>query len=391
MSRKYLRKFWLNLHLVIALTVGFWFVVLGLTGACNVFYAELREWPLAEVKPREVAQSLPLDRILQAVKARHPQRDGSWSLLLPGYGSDYLWVNYPKPVETQNELFAPLEILIDPDSGDIVDQRFWGRSLPGMIYELHADLLLGPISAELGEIGFRIVCWSGVALLLSCLSGLCLWWPRSGKFGQALRIKPKASIERFFFDLHKVVGIYSIVWLLIIAFTGFSFGYRDSLEPLVKLFSDVKAKHLQEPKLKSTFLPNVQSIDITQALNVAERVFPNAELRMVTTPQGRDGVYMIAKRQVGEANRKRSRSKVWIDQYSGKVLAVQDPNQFTAGETFMNILWPLHDGQILGLPGRILWCFAGITPLVLYVTGILRWLQKRRAAKKKLVKLTTSP
>jgi len=61
---------------------------------------------------------------------------------------------------------------------------------------------------------------------------------------------------------------------------------------------------------------------------------------------------MVAKRQADEVNRQRPLSKVWIDQYSGKVLAVQDPNKFTPGETFLNLLWPLHDGQALGLPVR---------------------------------------
>ena len=119
----------------------------------------------------------------------------------------------------------------------------------------------------------------------------------------------------------------------------------------------------------------------------ADTIFPDAELRGVETPDGKEGVYSISKRQSGEANHRWSRSKVWIDQYSGKVLSVQDPNQFTAGETFLNLMWPLHSGEALGFAGRILWCIAGLAPLVLYVTGILRWLQKRKA---KQVKNTAS-
>jgi uncharacterized iron-regulated membrane protein len=61
---------------------------------------------------------------------------------------------------------------------------------------------------------------------------------------------------------------------------------------------------------------------------------------------------------------------VWIDQYSGKVLAVQDPNQFTAGETFLNLMWPLHSGEAFAFAGRILWCVIGFAPLILYVSGI---------------------
>jgi len=37
--------------------------------------------------------------------------------------------------------------------------------------------------------------------------------------------------------------------------------------------------------------------------------------------------------------------------------------------------------EALRLPGRILVWITGFVPLVLYATGIIRWLQKRRAAK----------
>ena len=387
---KRLRKFWLNLHLLLALSVGFVFVILGLSGSCNIFYYELNElWSPIVEQGNQVPRSL--DDVIQTVKAANPQRTGSWAIVLPGYLSNYLWIDYPKPDETKDELFAPLEILVNPYTGEIIEQHFWGKTILSLIYELHADFMMGKIGKEAGEIAFKVVCFFGVFLFISCLSGLYLWWPRTGNFKKALSIKPHASRERYYFDLHKTTGFYSSVLLLILAFTGFAFSYKDYITPLVSVFSPIKKDHLKNPSVKSEVLDSVTPISIAKAVAIADLVFPGAQLRGLNTPDGKEGVYMVAKRQVGEANRKRPRSKVWIDQYSGKVLAVQDPNQFTAGETFMNILWPLHDGQILGLPGRILWCLVGFAPLILYVTGILRWLQKRRAAKKKLVKLTLHP
>jgi uncharacterized iron-regulated membrane protein len=387
-SRKNIRKFWLSVHLMIALTVGFVFVILGLTGSCNVFYSELGELGLPALPSSSQSQPRSLDDIMQTVKAAHPQRTGGWNVILPGYQGDYIWVNYPKPEETKNELFAPLEILVDPYSGKIVSEYFWGRTLTSLVYELHADFLSGKLGVEIGKAGFKLVCVFGVFLFICCLSGLYLWWPRGGKFKNALTIKPHSSPQRFYFDLHKTTGFYSSALLLIIAFTGFAFNrnYNDDyIKPLIRCFSIVKKDHLKDPEFKSTVMDLSPPISIAQAVAIAEQVFPGAELRGIGTPNGKEGVYMVAKRQAGEANRQRPRSKVWIDQYSGKVLAVQDPGKFTAGETFLNLMWPLHDGEVLGLPGRILWCIAGFAPLVLYITGIIRWLQKRDAGKKKLI------
>jgi len=382
-SRKNIRKFWLNLHLTIALTVGLVFVMLGLTGSCNVFYNELGELGLPALPGASQAKPRSLDEIMQTVKAAHPQRTGGWFMVLPGYRSDYVWVEYPKPEETKHELFAPLEILVDPYSGKIVSEHFWGRTLTSLIYELHADFLAGKVGVEIGKVGAKVVCFFGVFLFVCCLSGLYLWWPRGGKFKNALTMKPHSSTQRFYYDLHKITGFYGSALLLVIAFTGFAFSYSDYIKPLVNVFSAVKVDHLKNPTLKSTVADIAEPISIAQAAVIADQVFPGAELRGIGTPDSKDGVYMVAKRQAGEANRKRPRSKVWIDQYSGKVLAVQDPQTFTSGETFLNLLWPLHDGQALGLPGRILWCIAGFAPLVLYITGIMRWLQKRKAKQQK--------
>jgi uncharacterized iron-regulated membrane protein len=156
------------------------------------------------------------------------------------------------------------------------------------------------------------------------------------------------------------------------------------IKPVITLCSDVKALHFQDPKgLKSYPDNTTQAISIMAAVSIADKVFPYAELRWLATPDGPEGVYAIEKKQAGEANRRRPRSKVWIDQYTGDVLAVEDPELFTTGETFFNLMWPLHNGEAFGLPGRILWCFIGFIPLVLYITGIIRWLQKRKAHKLK--------
>jgi uncharacterized iron-regulated membrane protein len=213
---------------------------------------------------------------------------------------------------------------------------------------------------------------------ISLATGLYLWWPRGSKVWQSLVIKRSTNAVH----LHKTFGIYTAIVLLILVFTGFSFVYRDWVKPVVAWFSPISAEPFKNPpELRSTPLPSAKPISIGQAVAVADHVFPDAELRWIATPEGPDGYYAIEKRQAGEANFRRPRSKVWVDQYSGEILKIEDPTSFTAGETFLNLMWPLHNGEILGLPGRILWCITGLIPLILYVTGFVLWLKKRRARK----------
>lgn len=381
--RKRFRGVLLKLHLVIALSVGVFFSILGLTGSVIVFMPELEELDLPAVYPKTGSAMLPPDQFLQTVKTQYPDKQGRWLLLLPGYGNDYVWAEYPKPPETADELFAPFRVLIDPYSGQIAKANYWGQAFWTLIYEVHAALMTGKLSPEIGRKGFDFVCFMGVFMVITALTGLYLWWPKWRKLKTAVTIKPGASPERFYFDLHKTIGFYTAPVLLIWGITGFSFSYSDYIKPLVRCLSPISATHLQEPKVKSVAASLATPLTVAQAVAIADAIFSGAELREIATPADREDVYRISKKQPGEANKHWPRSQVWIDQYSGNVLAVQDPNQFTAGETFMNVLLPLHSAEALGLAGRIVWSIAGVAPLLLFVTGIVRWRQKRRASKLK--------
>ncbi|MDZ4151263.1 PepSY-associated TM helix domain-containing protein [Methylicorpusculum sp.] len=56
---------------------------------------------------------------------------------------------------------------------------------------------------------------------------------------------------------------------------------------------------------------------------------------------------------------------------------------------FTHWQWPLHSGQAFGMTGRLLVFSTGLACPVLFVTGVIRWLQKRRAARKKMHKIGT--
>ena len=48
----------------------------------------------------------------------------------------------------------------------------------------------------------------------------------------------------------------------------------------------------------------------------------------------------------------------------------------------LNWLHPLHGGEAFGLAGRLLALVAGMLPIILFATGIVRWLQRRDYSKR---------
>jgi uncharacterized iron-regulated membrane protein len=71
-------------------------------------------------------------------------------------------------------------------------------------------------------------------------------------------------------------------------------------------------------------------------------------------------------------------SAVYLDQYSGAVLDVWDSRELSAGSTLLEWMFPLHNGDALGLIGRLVVFIAGLLPAILFGTGVYMWLKKRR-------------
>ncbi|WP_269319875.1 PepSY domain-containing protein [Nitrosococcus oceani] len=115
-SRRRWRPIWRKVHLYLALTVGFFFVLLGLTGSVNVFHVELAELGLPALERQAQGETpVSLDNIMANIRQAHPQRQGRWTLYLPGYGQDYLWAVYPNPLKRPPMKFSPL---------------YWFKSIP---------------------------------------------------------------------------------------------------------------------------------------------------------------------------------------------------------------------------------------------------------------------
>jgi uncharacterized iron-regulated membrane protein len=54
------------------------------------------------------------------------------------------------------------------------------------------------------------------------------------------------------------------------------------------------------------------------------------------------------------------------------------PGEGTAGDRFLRLMFPLHSGQIAGLPGRILVAFLGLVVATLSVSGVVIFARKLR-------------
>ena len=89
-----------------------------------------------------------------------------------------------------------------------------------IIFNLHGQLLLGNRGSVVVELAAS---WAIVMIL----TGLCLWWPRSGSGGAAGLLYPRLGSGRrtFWRDLHAVTGVWVSAFALLLLMSGLPWAY----------------------------------------------------------------------------------------------------------------------------------------------------------------------
>lgn len=357
-----------RIHLWLGLTLGLLLVLLGLTGSALVFYVGIDEvlHPAARSAAATTGpgwDSPVWDRALATGRTRSREPTGTWSFEVTGKGGAIPARYYPPSLHHDHHAEREM-VWFSADGARIVRSDPWGGYLMSWLYELHMHLLAG-------ETGGLIVGWSGIAMLVLLLTGIVAWWPR-GSWAKALAFKRQAAPTRRLRDLHKLTGVWSAGLLLVLVATG-----------VLLALPEVKVSLLRPaatPDPRSHARTGIQ-VPIAQALAAARRALPGAQLAFIDVPGAGDGAFRMRVQVPGDPHRRFPGSFVYVDQYSGRVLAIHDARRGSVGTTLSTWVRPLHDGSVGGLPVRILAVLVGLTPAVLFVTGLLHWLRRRRAAR----------
>jgi uncharacterized iron-regulated membrane protein len=369
------RRIALRLHRWLGLGLGGVFVLLGLTGSFLAFYTEIDELlEPALLQPGPPPQVKTWQSVLEALQRAHPQRDRGWRIELPPGGTGLVTARYLTPTETAGEFYKPLLVTVNPSDGRVLANRFWGEFAATWIYDLHYALLAG-------DAGRMVVGVIGLVMLVALMLGLMLWWPRRGQWASALRLKLDGSAQRRHYDLHKLAGTGGSVLLLILAATGAALALPEWFDPPLQAISPP----LPIPTPQAQRIAGQALITLDDALARARAHWPEATPRWVDTPAAEAAAYRFRVALPGAPSQRFPRSYVWIHAQTGAVLATRDARQQSASDAVLAWLHPLHNGEAFGLVGRALVCAAGLLPLMLAVTGLQRWMDRRRAQRAKPV------
>ena len=355
-----------RIHLYLGLFLGGLVFLSALTGAALVFYIEIDEALVPGLRdvPSD-ARPASWQSVYTALQRDHPERTGAWRIEVREQGGP-IPVRYHDPVETRGELFAPLMLWLDPRDGSTIRSGFWGQYPATWLYKLHWQLLAGTT----GTITMGI---AGTAMLVLLISGLVAWWPRRGHIRNAFRFKRSAAPVRRLYDLHKLTAISILLLLFVVLPTGVMLELPQYARPLLERASPLFASpaiHLE---------PNGRpALPLDPLVMKAKARFPDGKLAWIETPADATAPVRISLARPGEPSRRFPRTTVWLDPYSGQILTIRDGLRESSGDKVLNWLHPLHAGEALGLFGRLLVLLTGVGTMFLVVTGIWRFLLRRR-------------
>ncbi len=355
MNRHHLRQYIFKVHRYLGLAIALMIIIVGITGSLLVFKREVNDFlqhaQFGTIHPQ--GNRLSLDEIIDRVNQHFSGDEKPTINAIEIPQSPQL----PTEVWLENADKKWLQAWVHPYTGMILDIKSENDSFFNGLITLHYSLFMG----EFGVIFVGIV---SLFFIILIMTGLYLW-PGWRKLSAGFKIKWQAPVKRKNFDIHKVVGFVCAIFLLILTFTGVCWNFSSISEPLIYAltFTPVPLG------FKSEMIPGQAPLKLSEVYGIANTVIPQATITQIQIPDAKDGVFRVRKKHPQDHTLYRGMSFITLDQYSGRILQVQDATQPNRAVAIINNFIPLHFGTYWGGFSRILYVLVGVSPLILFITA----------------------
>jgi uncharacterized iron-regulated membrane protein len=242
---------------------------------------------------------------------------------------------------------ARVSVWLDPPTARVLAQADSRTGALRVIHRLHGSLLVPGV-------GRKIVGWIGVAMMLSCFTGLWLWWPTVGKWARGLRWRRHRNLDT---NLHHLAGFWIALPLFVLSLTGAWISFPG-------VFAGGRSEGPRRPRVAS--IPIAEPGTTLDAVLAAARRAGMADLRSITWPTAGDRPAWTV------AAAKRALS---IDDRSGAItLAPMRPH---GGPGLAGVMRRIHDGEGMGPLWQAIVFLGGVLPALLAITGGIMWWRAR--------------
>ncbi|MBV9986906.1 MAG: PepSY domain-containing protein [Chitinophagaceae bacterium] len=352
------RSFLLTVHSVSGLFAGLFVLLMSLSGAALVWHEELDKLQFPTVRPSPTASYCGIDSCW-AVLHRNFPRAQIGSCILPDHAATpYLFTVYDPSYYDGGR---PMQVFLHPATAAILDTR-GGSKDPGKNFMAWLSSFHNSFHA--GKTGEWLLGFFALVFLLSLLTGFFLY--RRQILG-VLSFRRDIYSSR---NLHQLVGVYALLFNLLIAFSGF-WMQRYVFK---KTFYTASVNYRMEPKPSPAF-----NFSVDSALNAVRRTYPAftpAVIYFAQSEKSRTAVYG-SRNTNAFIHSKKYADRIMLDS-AGGLAKTAFVTEIPAADRYDIINAQLHYGRYGGWPVRLLYCVLGLSGAVLSITGFLLWLRKKK-------------
>lgn len=359
-----------KIHLWLGLASGLVVMVVALSGSILVFEKEIDEAVNRDFYFAAAGGArLPVDSLVRNVQAFDPSlelteiehiRNGEQrNFIISGKKDGATWM-----------------VAVNPYTGAVLrsinhDERFFTTVL-----HLHRYLLAGAV-------GKAVTGVSCIIFLLLIGTGLVLWWPkRYRNLKQRLKVKWAGSRKRLTWDLHAVGGFYVHLLLFVIALTGLTWSYKWFNNGIFMLFD---GKPMQKYTAPNNRVQQPLAYGFyEQVYREANRRLPNRGKLSLMLPKA-DSLSVTVSKENYDAPVTNMVDYLFFERGTGQLLKERLYKNESMGMKVRRIVYPIHTGQIYGLPTKIIAFIVCLVAASLPVTGVFIWLGRKKKQKKAAV------
>lgn len=367
-----------SVHTWVGLLSGMFLFVAFYAGSITMFFDSLGHWEEAQQPSQHKAVQADGEALLNQFMKQYGHDVSRFSLRLPEHGSassqaEIFWVESSKDKRRTRKTSY-----LDANGALVSKNRT--QSASRFVYQLHYT---AGIPRPIGTYLFGLVC---VLYGLALVSGVVIYLPTFIKDLFALRVGK--NIKRMWQDAHNVVGILSLPFHVIFAWSGavltigtlllapMQFLVYDGT--LIKLVQDDLGR---SPRVKPSG-KQAGMLPLADLLAQAKQTLPEANFSFLTFNHVHDTNSTVMVRGSTEQGTLIKRVSVIMSAVDAKVTYVRAPDNATPGTTFFRGLITLHFGDYGQVPLRWLYFVLGMMGAFLFYSGNLLWIESRRKRRK---------
>ncbi|MEX1221125.1 MAG: PepSY-associated TM helix domain-containing protein [Idiomarina sp.] len=350
------KKQLIALHSLVGLKLSVLMFIVSLTGTLAVLSYEL-DWLLdSDMRVSSQATDINWDGMVESVHAAYPERQ-----LL--FIAAPLYSNFASVAFTLDPELGARRTLLNPYSGELISDSDWYASAQRVLRDLHR-YLLSPVG------GIYLVGPLAIILLVSVITALLFyrkWW--RGFF----KLRLNNGARAFWGSFHKVSGLWSLWFVLLMAITGVWY-LAEAI--VADLGIDIQ---FDRPRVSEQQLNHYDFMETpltaSAAVAIAKQQIDGLEVKSISLPRNQQAPYYIVGQTDALLVRNRS-NHVFIDPVTGDVLRKQETHEKTAFQRWIDMADPLHFGNFGGLSVKFIWFGFGVLICGLTATGIVIFVKR---------------